>query len=123
MRIKSQFGILPVLVASLALTSCGGSHADTSAVSPVAAAPATPTSVINANATKGQQLLDLKKSLDAGEVSQSVYESQRAVILAAPVSHNTTQEHEAADLWAASAAGAMSSDEYHAQMAKLYGGS
>jgi hypothetical protein len=58
-----------MLVAPAILTGCGGGGARSE------------TSVQNISVTKGQQLLDLKRSFDAGIISKSEYERQRQAIL------------------------------------------
>ncbi len=65
-----QLAIGTLLLAPLALGGCGGGRSDNT--------------IQNVSVTRGQQLLDLKKSLDAGAVSQDDYERQRLAILAAP---------------------------------------
>lgn len=62
------FSIL--LLAPLVLTACGGGGSRSE------------TTVQNIAVTKGQQLLDLKKALDAGAISQSEYQRQRDKVLA-----------------------------------------
>lgn len=53
----------------LSLTGCGGGGAKTQ------------TDIQNVNTTKGQALIDLKRALDAGAISQREYETQRAKVL------------------------------------------
>lgn len=56
----------------LMLGSCGGGGSEST------------TSVQNTTVSKGQQLMDLRRALDAGAISPSDYNTQRAKILAAP---------------------------------------
>lgn len=75
MTMKSGYRMgaaLALIIAPLALTACGGGGSRSE------------TSVTNVNVTKGQQLLDLKKALDSGALTQSEYDRQRAQVLAAP---------------------------------------
>jgi hypothetical protein len=64
--------LICAMAVALALASCGGGGSESS------------TSVENTTVSKGQQLMDLKHALDAGAISQSDYNSQRAKILASP---------------------------------------
>ena len=59
--------LLIVLSATAMLTACGG--VDTAGRSEIS------------TTTTGQQLIDLKKALDAGAINQSEYDTQRKKIL------------------------------------------
>ncbi|MCW3474122.1 SHOCT domain-containing protein [Limobrevibacterium gyesilva] len=60
------------MLAAVPLAACGGSGSTST------------TAVQNTTVSKGQQLIDLKKALDTGAISQSEYDAQRQKILAAP---------------------------------------
>jgi len=64
--------LVAALMAPAILVGCGGGGARSE------------TSVQNISVTKGQQLLDLKRSFDAGIISKSEYERQRQAILNGP---------------------------------------
>jgi hypothetical protein len=55
---------------ALMLAACGGGGSESS--------------VHNTTVSKGQQLIDLKRALDSGAISQSDYNTERAKILASP---------------------------------------
>lgn len=64
-----KFAVLTLVGTTLALAGCGGGGASSD------------TQVQNTTVSKGQALIDLKKALDAGAISQSEYDKQRQKIL------------------------------------------
>lgn len=68
----SARGLALALCAPLLLGACGGGGARSQ------------TSVQNIAVTKGQQLIDLKRSYDAGLLSAAEYERQRQAVLNGP---------------------------------------
>ena len=64
-----KLAVLTILGTTLALAGCGGGGASSD------------TQVQNTTVSKGQALIDLKKALDAGAISQSEYDKQRQKIL------------------------------------------
>lgn len=64
-----KFAILALMGVTLALAGCGGGGASSE------------TQVQNTTVSKGQALIDLKKALDQGAISQSEYDKQRKAIL------------------------------------------
>lgn len=64
-----RFSFLVFMGVAFLLAGCGGGGAKSE------------TQVQNTTVSKGQALIDLKKALDAGAISQSEYEKQRKIIL------------------------------------------
>jgi len=64
--------VLCAVAIALTLASCGGGGSTST------------TAVQNTTVSKGQQLIDLKKALDGGAISQRDYDSQRSKILSSP---------------------------------------
>ncbi len=64
--------IAVLLLAPLALAGCGGGGAKSE------------TAIHNVTVSKGQELIDLKKALDADAISPADYEKQRRAILDSP---------------------------------------
>jgi hypothetical protein len=62
--------IAPLLLLPLAACGGGGSTSNTA--------------VTNLSVSKGQSLIDLKKALDSGVITQSEYDTQRRAILNGP---------------------------------------
>ncbi len=62
-------GMAVLLASRVALSGCGGSGARTS------------TEITNTTVSGGQALIDLKRALDAGAITQREYERERARIL------------------------------------------
>ncbi len=67
--IRTVTAVLMGVILSLGLSACGGGGADVKSDTRVEAT------------TKGQQLLDLKRALDSGVITQSEYEEQRKKVL------------------------------------------
>jgi hypothetical protein len=66
---KGLIAIMMVGVTLVGLPGCGGGGAESK------------TEVTNTTVSKGQQLIDLKKALDAGAISESDFERERKRIL------------------------------------------
>jgi hypothetical protein len=64
--------VLCAVAIALTLAACGGGGSTST------------TAVQNTTVSKGQQLIDLKKALDSGAISQRDYDSQRSKILSSP---------------------------------------
>lgn len=64
-----KFAVLTLMGITLALAGCGGGGATSD------------TQVQNTTVSKGQALIDLKKALDSGAISQSEYDKQKKIIL------------------------------------------